>query len=86
MNKSNPLSNKFVTFLGNPLSLTRNEAKHELSLVGGVYSRSITTNLNYVVAFNGAEKRVLFDNVKDLASKGMLKIINEDEFLEMLSQ
>jgi NAD-dependent DNA ligase len=82
----NPLSNKFVTFLGKPLSLTSTEAKHELSLVGGFYTRSITSNLDYVVAFSGAENRVLFSEVRELADKKMLKIISEDEFLEMLSR
>ena len=82
----NPLANKIIAFLGNPQTLTRTEAKYELSLIGGVYSRSITSNLNYVVAFSGAEDKVMFDDVKELASKGMLKIISEDEFIEMLSQ
>jgi NAD-dependent DNA ligase len=64
-----------LIFIGKPQSLTRVEAKHELYLVGGIYSRSLTSNLSYAVAFSGADKRHLFKEIKEFEEKESLKII-----------
>jgi hypothetical protein len=39
-----------------------------------------------VVAFAGAEKTTAFKNAKKLADKGVVKIISEDEFFDLLNQ
>jgi BRCT domain type II-containing protein len=82
----NPFKDKLVMFIGKPRNFTRVEAKYELANVGGIFTGIPTSNLEYVVTFDGADKTALFEKIKPLSDKGLLRIIDEDEFFDMLSK
>jgi NAD-dependent DNA ligase len=81
---SHPFRNKRCAFIGVPRSCTRYEAREELLAVGGIISEEITTFLHFVIAFSGAEKTVKYKKALKYAEKGLLLIINEEQFFDVL--
>jgi NAD-dependent DNA ligase len=81
---SSPFKDKHVILIGRPTRCTRAEAKHELEIAGGTYSRSVTSYVKYAVLFRGAEETVLYNTVKKWSDNGHLVMLNEDEFWDIL--
>lgn len=69
---------KFI-FTGSLQSLSREEAKEKVRLLGGEVVSAISKNIDYVVV--GLEPGSKFDKAKNLN----LKIISEQEFLKLIS-
>jgi len=78
---SHPISQKFenlsFVFTGTLTSLTRSEAKKIVESNGGRVNSSISNNTNFVVAGKSAGSKL------EKAKSHGVKIITEDEFLEM---
>lgn len=79
-----PFENKLFAFIGTPERCTTREARDALSAVGGVTDDKITTFIEYVVEFkhNGKSKKYL--SAKKNEEKGLLIIINESYFFDIL--
>ena len=76
--KSNKLGGKTFVVTGTLSSMSREEAKEKIREMGGDVSSSVSKNTDYVVA--GEEPGSKYDKAKELG----VKIINEDEFLDLL--
>ncbi|KPJ56509.1 hypothetical protein AMJ49_04670 [Parcubacteria bacterium DG_74_2] len=83
--KSPPLSrgrqkfkNLIFVLTGSLETMTRDEAKEKIRILGGDVSESVSKETNYVVA--GKEPGSKYEKAKNLG----IKIINEREFLKML--
>jgi DNA ligase (NAD+) len=72
------LSNKTFVLTGTLGGLTRDEAKAKIRALGGEVSSAVSKNTNYVVA--GVEPGSKIDKAEKLG----VKIINEEEFLNLL--
>ncbi len=77
--KADKLKNKTFLFTGSLIQFTRDEAKELVENNGGKLLSNVSTQLNYLIAGENAGSKL--DKAKEL---GTVKIINEDEFLEML--
>jgi NAD-dependent DNA ligase len=82
--KKHPFKDKLIAFVGTPGNCTRREVYDEVIAIGGIIEDNINTFLHYVVAFNGAEKTVKYKKASKLADKGLLAIINESQFFDIL--
>jgi DNA ligase (NAD+) len=72
------LEGKTFVFTGALKSMTRDEAKEKVRLLGGDVSSSVSKNTDYVVV--GEEPGSKYEKAKKLG----VKIISEKEFLEMI--
>lgn len=75
---ANKLKDQTFVLTGHMESLTREQAKEKIRLLGGKVTSSVSKNTDYVVA--GAEPGSKFDKAKKLN----LEIINEKEFLKII--
>lgn len=76
--KSQVLAGKTFVLTGTLESLTRDEAKDKIRKLGGDVSSSVSKNTDFVVA--GAEPGSKHDKARKLG----VKIVGEEEFLEMI--
>lgn len=92
INIDNPFYNQSVCFTGRLKSFTRKEAVQILVNLGGNLSKSVNNNTNYLVigdftsCSNLSEKeksKKLKDAEKKILQGCDLKILNEDDFLEL---
>ena len=74
-----PLEGMVFVLTGSMEKMTRNQAKARLEALGGKVSNSVSKNTSYVVAAPGAGSKL--NNARELN----LNILNEQEFLEFLS-
>ena len=74
------LSGKTFVITGSLKSFTRDSAKEKIRKVGGKVSSSVSSKTDYLVA--GADAGSKLDKAKELG----VKIINEEEFLKMISR
>ena len=81
-----PLKDKLVAFIGTPQRCTRREIYDEVIFAGGIIEEKISTFLHYVVTFSGAEKTVKYRKASKFAEKGLLAIINEEQFFAALEE
>lgn len=72
------LENKTFVLTGTLVSLTRDQAKDKIRLLGGKTSSSVSKETDFVVAGEEAGSKL------DKAEKLGIKIINEQEFLKMI--
>jgi len=77
--KNAKLADKTFVLTGSLNRLTRDQAKAKIRELGGDISSSVSKNTDYVIA--GAEPGSKLDKAKKLG----VKIINEEEFLKMIS-
>jgi DNA ligase (NAD+) len=71
---------KTFVLTGSLEKMSRNEASEKIRALGGNVSNSVSRKTDYVVAGPGAGSKL-----EDARSNGV-KVMNEDEFIEMLSQ
>jgi len=74
------LSEKTFVITGGLKSFTRDEAKEKIRKAGGKVSSSVSSKTDYLVAGEDAGSKL--DKAKELG----VKIINEEEFLKMISR
>ncbi len=77
--KSSALSGKTVVLTGSLMGLTREEAKAKIRELGGKVSSSVSAKTDLVIA--GTDPGSKYENAKKLG----VKIIDEKEFIKMLS-
>ena len=75
----NRLDGKTFVFTGTLDNFSRNEAAKMVESLGGKSSSSVTTRTDFVVAWPGVGSKL------EKADKFGVKIINEDDFKQMLS-
>lgn len=73
-----PIANKTVVFTGSLEKMTRAEAKALALEMGAKVAGSVSKNTDYVI--EGADAGSKADKAKELG----LKILSEDEFLELI--
>ena len=76
--KNSPFTGRTVVLTGGLLSLTRDEAKAKVRLLGGSVSSSVSKETDFVVAGADAGSKL------DKATKLGVKVIDEQEFLKLL--
>jgi uncharacterized protein (DUF2126 family) len=79
-----PFKDKLVTFIGTPLRCKRQEARDALIAVGGVPDDGITTFTDYAVAFHRASERKIYEQAAKNAKYGLLILLNEEQFFDIL--
>ncbi len=75
-----PLEGKIFVFTGALKSLSRDEAASKIEFLGGRASSSVSKKTNFVVA--GENPGTKYEEAKNLG----VRILTEDEFLQMLAQ
>ena len=78
LKKQTALSGKTFVLTGTMVSLSRDEAKKKIKELGGDVSSTVSKNTDFVVA--GAEPGSKFDKAQKLG----VKILSEEEFLQMI--
>ena len=78
--KSNELAGKTFVLTGTLKSMTRDEASDKIKMMGGKTSSSVSKKTSFVIAGENAGSKL--DKAQDL---GVI-ILNEDEFLQMISK
>ncbi|MBU4482416.1 NAD-dependent DNA ligase LigA [Candidatus Parcubacteria bacterium] len=75
---NNKINNKIFVLTGSLESMSRDEAKQKIRALNGNISSSVSKNTDFVVA--GKDPGSKYNKAKELG----VKIVNEDEFLEMM--
>jgi DNA ligase (NAD+) len=78
--RQNDFTNKTFVLTGGLNSLTREEAEERIKILGGKATSSVSKNTDFVVAGEKAGSKLA------KAESLGVKVINEDEFLKMLSE
>jgi DNA ligase (NAD+) len=78
--RQNDFTNKTFVLTGGLNSLTREEAEEQIKILGGKATSSVSKNTDFVVAGEKAGSKLA------KAESLGVKVINEDEFLKMLSE
>ena len=73
------LDNKIFLFTGTLRTMSREEARQKVEDAGGKFTSSVSKKVDFVVA--GEEPGSKYDKSRKMG----LKMINEEEFLKMLS-
>ncbi len=76
--KENSIKNKIFVFTGTLSTLSRDEAKEKIRMLGGSVSGSVSKETDFVVAGENAGSKL--DKARELG----VKILSEKEFLKML--
>jgi transcriptional regulator with XRE-family HTH domain len=84
IDQTHPFKDKLCVFIGRLERCSKREAQEQLFAVGGVPQNGVAAYVSYVIAGKGAEDTKAYAEAKRYEQHGLLSIISEQLFFEIL--